>query len=471
VDFLQDARRLHNELLAENNRNAYLKHLLFDSSLVYAGNTLFEQFSYDTQEEIKPNLGEIESVITECVTLLEKRYTWSEEKAKAEALTPCGEVGPSRSLSSLDLTAIKNSFLATSKSHLQLIRWSMKGKRRVETVISHFAKLNERIHEKIKLCSLASYIGVDTRHLERLQTDPFSIKLGFHMDASLKLMAENQQQEPTRLELTREESIDQVKDLKMIEERFAIGKWKVKDIEQDTEQDVLIEYRDYEPDPSFPNTLDHRTNSRVESLARLLQQPKEQVFRIPRCLWWTYVPTRILLAFKISGGLRQTPKSLLYLLRQELKLSLNNKFKLALGLSKCLAQLQMVKWVGCSPYFYMTFYIAYIATKVHESFRSENILFWSFRSINTNSDKFQAGLDFSQPWVLGFEKSRPEAGFSCALTDVCLERDSYRHPDRQGRPEKSFHKLHDIYALGKFEVRSEAKLMVDQKHQSHLPSC
>ena len=59
-----------------------------------------------------------------------------------------------------------------------------------------------------------------------------------------------------------------------------------------------------------------------------------------------------------------------------------------------------------------------------------------------------AEIDFGQPWLLGFEQSRPEAGFSCGLTDICWERDIYRHPDRQGRPDKSFHKLHDIYALG-----------------------
>ncbi|KAF4540152.1 Het-s domain protein [Lasiodiplodia theobromae] len=32
--------------------------------------------------------------------------------------------------------------------------------------------------------------------------------------------------------------------------------------------------------------------------------------------------------------------------------------------------------------------------------------------------------------------------------DNDLERNLYRHPDRQGRPKTSFSKLHDIYALG-----------------------
>lgn len=50
--------------------------------------------------------------------------------------------------------------------------------------------------------------------------------------------------------------------------------------------------------------------------------------------------------------------------------------------------------------------------------------------------------------MLGFEFSRPEADFSLGVTDACIIRDIYRHPSRQGQPEKVFNKLHDIYALG-----------------------
>ncbi len=43
--------------------------------------------------------------------------------------------------------------------------------------------------------------------------------------------------------------------------------------------------------------------------------------------------------------LRKEPMSLLRLLRMDMKLSLNSKFKLGFALARCLAQLQMVKWV------------------------------------------------------------------------------------------------------------------------------
>ena len=58
------------------------------------------------------------------------------------------------------------------------------------------------------------------------------------------------------------------------------------------------------------------------------------------------------------------------------------------------------------------------------------------------------GIDFSEPWLHGFEYSRPELDFSAGFVDSCPSRDIYRHPERQGQPQKLFNKLHDIYALG-----------------------
>lgn len=89
---------------------------------------------------------------------------------------------------------------------------------------------------------------------------------------------------------------------------------------------------------------------------------------------------------------------------------------------------------------------------MHESFRSSNVLFWTAHSISQNPKDLEADLeaklDYSQPWVLGFDFSRPEFGFSSGFKDICKERDIYRHPERQGLPNKRFTKIHDIYSLG-----------------------
>jgi hypothetical protein len=57
-------------------------------------------------------------------------------------------------------------------------------------------------------------------------------------------------------------------------------------------------------------------------------------------------------------------------------------------------------------------------------------------------------LQISQNWVMGFEFSRPEFDFSFGRPDKDPARNVYRHPERQGKPNKPFAKIHDIYALG-----------------------
>ena len=60
----------------------------------------------------------------------------------------------------------------------------------------------------------------------------------------------------------------------------------------------------------------------------------------------------------------------------------------------------------------------------------------------------KATIDYTEPWVLGFMFSRPESFFSAGPADFFPARDIYRHPERQGQPQETFKKIHDIYALG-----------------------
>jgi hypothetical protein len=217
----------------------------------------------------------------------------------------------------------------------------MKGKKRVESVIKNFADLNGRIREKIKLCSLALTSGIDLKgHLERLQIDSAAKHLGFDLDANLRLMADAAPDSSPSLEMAPDVFAVEVSARVPVEESFFLGAWKG--------NTVLLEQRSHQADPSEPRTLDTRTADRIEALAKLLQQPRETVFRIPPCSWWTYLPDqrRIYLAFKIESGLGQAPVSLQYLLNLDLKLSLNKKFTLAYSLARCLAQFQVVGWVS-----------------------------------------------------------------------------------------------------------------------------
>lgn len=52
------------------------------------------------------------------------------------------------------------------------------------------------------------------------------------------------------------------------------------------------------------------------------------------------------------------------------------------------------------------------------------------------------------PYITGFEFSRPTLGATEVMVDFDIERNLYRHPDRQGSPMANFSKIHNLYALG-----------------------
>ena len=111
----------------------------------------------------------------------------------------------------------------------------------------------------------------------------------------------------------------------------------------------LREQRPYEGRYRQVATLDPIHRGRVDALAKLLQQPKEIMFRIPRCIGWRYLEIHkaISFVFEIPVSQLLKPTSLLELLSSNSeKPSLESKFHLAYRLTNCLAQLHMVKWVN-----------------------------------------------------------------------------------------------------------------------------
>jgi serine/threonine protein kinase len=99
--------------------------------------------------------------------------------------------------------------------------------------------------------------------------------------------------------------------------------------------------------------------------------------------------------------------------------TLGERFKLAYTLAETVLNLHSVDWL-------------------HKSIRSENILL----------PRKDSKIIYSTPYLVGFEFSRVESERSTTERDDILERDIYRHPDRQGQPEDRFMVLHDIYSLG-----------------------
>ena len=199
---------------------------------------------------------------------------------------------------------------------------------------------------------------------------------------------------------------------------------------------VWIEWKTYEP-PNFQDKgPEDKIHERVKALAALLKKNnRTDQFSAPRCLGYfrDVDPLgddhcRFGLVFEKPEGVNPLtrPISLLELLRTGSEMpSLTDRIKLACRITECIERLHAVNWL-------------------HKGLRSANILFFS--------DNGPLNVDFSCPYIAGFDYSRP------AQNDDMTERppenaasDIYRHPRVQGsgnRDSGGFKKSYDIYALG-----------------------
>ena len=220
------------------------------------------------QNQINLNLGQLISVLQEAFDLLSRKYNFTTSN---EGLKPSASNLSPASDTSKAAVVRKN-----TRSPFLMVRWSFRDKKRAEIIVSNFADLNGSIHEHIKLLCLGSSVGIDLRHLEGLQKDKNSRDLGFNTDATLRLTSNNAKEVPGTLELP-DVWTDKLED-QVAAEHFAIF--------QKDGVNLLRENRVYEGHHDQADELDPITRSRVDALAKLLQQPKEQVFRIPRCTGW-----------------------------------------------------------------------------------------------------------------------------------------------------------------------------------------
>jgi Prion-inhibition and propagation len=339
--FDDDTRKLSSKIADENQRTSLLRGLLFSEAQVYGNKTLFEQFEPDIQKQIQLLLGPLKGILQEGCDLLERRYGVHEQQQQYALLPQTSNLSLA---STLTPNAHSPSQRSKSPSLPDYFRWSFQDKKRVKAIVDEVGDQNNRVHEKIKLWCLASQLGVNVLHLQRLQQDTISRQLGFDVDATLRLTQWDALNAQASLELT-DPSWNQY--LKPIKPMANQGKFATFTKDKIT---YVHEGHDYEIEARSPSdTLDSRTRKKVDDLAKILHQPKEQVFRIPRCEGWKFMPMQksIGFVFEMPSTPDAQPISLLRLLsKSEVKPELGDKFRLALNLARCIAQLHMVKWVS-----------------------------------------------------------------------------------------------------------------------------
>lgn len=311
---------------------------------------MFEQFDEDIQKQIELLLGQLKSILQEGCDLLERRY--GVKDASSITLPPQPTLTNLSSTSTLHAASSPTPvYRRPSPSFPNMLMWSLRDKKRVESIVRNFNDQNGRIHEKIKLWCLASQLGVNVQHLQRLQNDDCSKRLGFDVDATLRLTQWDAENIQTSLELQHSSWNEHLRLISPTPNQglFALFHKDGKTFVQENHAYNEVGWNVGSSDSVATGALDARTKNRVDSLAKLLHQPKEQVFRIPPCVGWKYLPVQgsIAFVFEVHSKLSAEPMSLLRLLSTtETKPELGDKFRLALGLARCIAQLHMVKWVS-----------------------------------------------------------------------------------------------------------------------------
>ncbi|KAF2761380.1 hypothetical protein EJ05DRAFT_262959 [Pseudovirgaria hyperparasitica] len=218
-------------------------------------------------------------------------------------------------------------------------------------------------------------------------------------------------------------------------------------------QQVWVEWKTYDPQ-NFNGGPDAKVQERIRQLAILLKENnRTEQFRAPHCLGYfrDVDPSaeddscRFGLVFEKPHGVHPStrPTSLLDLLRhaQADMPSLTDRITLMTRIAECLERLHAVNWL-------------------HKGLRSANILFFSEHPVGAD---VLDGIDFAQPYVSGFDYSRPAANED--MTEKPPENaahDLYRHPRTQGSGNRDavpvangptyqtggFKKSYDLYALG-----------------------
>lgn len=195
---------------------------------------------------------------------------------------------------------------------------------------------------------------------------------------------------------------------------------------------ILVEYKSYLPDASdvAPEAEEMELHCQaVQQLANLLVSAgSNDMLTLPlRGVISQEEQHRYAFLFDFPHGIdrERNPKSLFGLIKGNSlrnRLNLPQRFLVAQQVAKSMGAFHADGWV-------------------HKSMRSNSVLFFQ-------SSGDQNGLLVESPYLVNFEYSRPETAMTKYDFDNDLERNLYRHPDRQGRPKTSFSKLHDIYALG-----------------------
>ncbi|KAJ4358750.1 uncharacterized protein N0V89_003334 [Didymosphaeria variabile] len=193
---------------------------------------------------------------------------------------------------------------------------------------------------------------------------------------------------------------------------------------------VLVDYWYYEEPASEEAFV--AIKHRVARISKLLAEDKPDRFRILRGLGYVHE----VLHGRRFGFVYELPAqteicTLADLMRSMKMVPLQVRKRLAAVICDAVLDLHAIGWF-------------------HKAIRSDNILiFKNADSAGKGQPDYERYMqyDLVNPYLAGFDCSRPADAETWTATDFSYKNNIYRHPDRWGRP-RGFERHHDVYALG-----------------------
>ncbi|PVI01284.1 hypothetical protein DM02DRAFT_361598 [Periconia macrospinosa] len=190
---------------------------------------------------------------------------------------------------------------------------------------------------------------------------------------------------------------------------------------------VLVEYWNYEA--STPEEV-QKNLQQAARISALLSEVKGGKFRILPGLGHMHESNRHRIGFvyKLPGKFSQNDYVKLSDLMGKVKsVPLDLRTRLASTICDFTLHLHSIGWF-------------------HKAIKSANILIFRNLDAQVPDDRDYRAWNIEDPYLIGFDCSRPSEAETWSAVDFSTQANIYRHPERWGAP-KRFEKHHDLYAL------------------------
>jgi len=409
--FGADANVLRIRMDDEQLRLRALQQLLFSKSPIIKNpaGRLFDEFDVDWQFTILEMLRQLRKQLAEYIPL----------QIEYKLMRPREIIDPS----SANVETLSHEFdkknedfeLEIQKSTSPFLKWKFAfwDKKKAAKLIEQFTNWNNRVQRNLELVLLRVQILGNSQGLETFQQDANAISLGLSRNARLRQILKNMKTIPN-MEFNKHVVILSNKKVEHLDQAV----WQGKSIR------TLVEYQKYMPVDGKASKIDIES---INQLVVLLNEANRTEFLTFPCggFFTNTATSEFGICFDIPKEMDVLSAFSLLNAYKMQQPSLSDRFKLSSALALALSAFHVVGWL-------------------HKSLRSNVILFFNDHS-TVEPEKLPS---ITRPFIFGFEYSRPAAKITSGFYDDISERNIYRHPRRQGKPQASFKRIHDIYALG-----------------------